>query len=437
MSTTPENLNNPNAIENSVPKKSGGLGFKFALALLVILAGTGAAGYLAYERGMANQYLPEVLQKKLPAGVTLNPVETPNNNTADTNAANAPNTANPPTTPSTATAENTTAATSGSGNTAASASNTPSTANADTNGTTATTATPAGSSASPATTPPSVAAAPATQAAAPQPLISNAVTAALMTTLDAQNQWQSLQFDFNQNWDTAHALQQIQMLKNQLQAANNSALLPSISALTQVEGQIQAWNGLNPKANLAALQQSVTDIGKLHIRTTQEQQENEAQAASGLWNRFVATLKQIFAVKRVNTNEVQMLDNANAAIVKQGINANLMYALWLAHNGQWGAAQEQLRMANGTVQQYGQGYTLDALKPMMENASWPSAPDFSIVQQALTQARSQLAAQMQSEAGSRSSTPAATPSPALPSATTPATPAATPNNPTSNKGVSL
>lgn len=437
MSTTPENLNNPNAIENSVPKKSGGLGFKFALALLVVLAGTGAAGYLAYERGMANQYLQEVSQKKLPAGVTLNPVETPNNNTADTNAANAPNTANPPTTPSTATAENTTAATSGSGNTAASASNTPSTANADTNGTTATTATPAGSSASPATTPPSVAAAPATQAAAPQPLISNAVTAALMTTLDAQNQWQSLQFDFNQNWDTAHALQQIQMLKNQLQAANNSALLPSISALTQVEGQIQAWNGLNPKANLAALQQSVTDIGKLHIRTTQEQQENEAQAASGLWNRFVATLKQIFAVKRVNTNEVQMLDNANAAIVKQGINANLMYALWLAHNGQWGAAQEQLRMANGTVQQYGQGYTLDALKPMMENASWPSAPDFSIVQQALTQARSQLAAQMQSEAGSRSSTPAATPSPALPSATTPATPAATPNNPTSNKGVSL
>lgn len=426
MSTTPENLNNPNAIENSVPKKSGGLGFKFALALLVVLAGTGAAGYLAYERGMANQYLPEVLQKKLPAGVTLNPVETPNTNTADTNAANTSNTANTPTTPSTAPAENTTAATSGSGSTAASASNTPSTANADTNGTAA--AAPTGSSASPATTPPSVAAAPATQAAAPQPLISNAVTAALMTTLDAQNQWQSLQFDFNQNWDTAHALQQIQMLKNQLQAANNSALLPSISALTQVEGQIQAWNGLNPKANLAALQQSVTDIGKLHIRTTQEQQENEAQAASGLWNRFVATLKQIFAVKRVNTNEVQMLDNANAAIVKQGINANLMYALWLAHNGQWGASQEQLRMANGTVQQYGQGYTLDALKPMMENTSWPSAPDFSIVQQALTQARSQLAAQMQSEAGSRSSAPAAA---------TPATPAVTPNNPTSNKGVSL
>ena len=426
MSTTPENLNNPSAIENSVPKKSGGLGFKFALALLVVLAGTGAAGYLAYERGMANQYLPEVLQKKLPAGVTLNPVETPNTNTADTNAANTSNTANTPTTPSTAPAENTTAATSGSGSTAASASNTPSTANADTNGTAA--AAPTGSSASPATTPPSVAAAPATQAAAPQPLISNAVTAALMTTLDAQNQWQSLQFDFNQNWDTAHALQQIQMLKNQLQAANNSALLPSISALTQVEGQIQAWNGLNPKANLAALQQSVTDIGKLHIRTTQEQQENEAQAASGLWNRFVATLKQIFAVKRVNTNEVQMLDNANAAIVKQGINANLMYALWLAHNGQWGASQEQLRMANGTVQQYGQGYTLDALKPMMENTSWPSAPDFSIVQQALTQARSQLAAQMQSEAGSRSSAPAAA---------TPATPAVTPNNPTSNKGVSL
>ena len=62
MSTTPENLNNPSASTNSTPKKSGGLGAKLALALLVILAGTGAAGYLAYERGMANPYLPEILQ---------------------------------------------------------------------------------------------------------------------------------------------------------------------------------------------------------------------------------------------------------------------------------------------------------------------------------------------------------------------------------------
>lgn len=424
MSTNPNNLNNPSAIESSTPKKSGGLGFKFALALLVLLAGTGAAGYLAYERGMANQYLPEVLQKKLPAGITLNPTEPSTASSTDTGSSNAGATS---TAPSASPTESTTTPAQPDANATAStsATTTPPTA-----GETNTTTTPPATA---ATTPP--VAVPAPAAPATQPLISNAVTAALMTTLDAQNQWQTLQSDFNQNWDTAHALQQIQMLKNQLQAVNNSALLPSISALTQVEGQIQAWNGLNPKANLAALQQSVTDINKLHIRTTQEQEQAEEQAVpSGWWNRFVATLKQVFHVKRVNTNEVQALDNASAAIVKQGINANLMYALWLAHNGQWSTAQEQLRMANSTVQQYGQGYTLDALKPMMDNASWPSAPDFSIVQQALTQARAQLAAQMQSEAGVHPTAPTNA-APVTPAPTTPTTPAAP--NTAGSKGVSL
>ena len=420
MSTTPENLNNPTAITNSAPKKSGGLGFKFALALLVVLAGTGAAGYLAYERGMANQYLPEVLQKKLPAGVTLSPAEPPASGATDANVAN--NTSATPT--AAAPAENSTAPAQTDANATPAANSNAAAAN------------PTPAPGATAVTPAPAASTPQMQAqAAPQPLISNAVTAALMTTLDAQNQWQTLQSDFNQNWDTAHALQQIQMLKNQLQALNNSALLPSISALTQVEGQIQAWNSLNPKANLAALQQSVTDINQLHVRTTQEQEQaNEQAAPSGWWNRFVATLKQIFHVKRVNTNEVQALDNASAAIVKQGINANLMYALWLAHNGQWSTAQEQLRMANSTVQQYGQGYTLDALKPMMDNAAWPATPDFSIVQQALTQARAQLAAQMQSEAGVKPAA-ASIPPAAVPNNATPNTNPAPNNN--GSKGVSL
>ena len=443
MSNTPENQLNTSATDSTTAKKSSGLGSKLALTLLVLLAGTGAAGYLAYERGMANPYLPEILHKKTPETVTLTPVTpttpaTPSttNESAPAPAPAAPTNDQPASAAgSSATAATTTPPASAAGSSATAATTTPpadgtttppaATPNAD--GTAATA--PAASAAPNASTPTTTASAPTVA----KPLISNAVTSALLTTMDAQNQWQALQYDFHQNWDIAAALQQIQMLKNQLQAANNSALLPSISALTQVEGQIQAWNSLNPKANLAALQQSMSDMGQLHIRTTQEQQKAEEQAApSGWWNRFIATLKQVFEVKRVNTNEIQALDNATAAIVKQGINANLTTALWSARSGQWSVAQEQIRMASSTIAQYGQGYNLDALKPLIDNTSaWPASPDFAVVQQALTQARAQLAAQMQSESGV-STTPS---QPAQ--ATPPTAPASQPNSADSNKGVSL
>ena len=428
MSNTPENQLNTSATDSTTAKKSGGLGFKLALTLLVLLAGTGAAGYLAYERGMANPYLPEVLQKKTPETVTLTPVSPTAPATPCTSNESASATA-----PSGAVTGNEQPANAAGSSAAmtpppADGNATPPTANPNAADHAATVA----PNAAPNTATAPAAPAPAAPAAA-KPLISNAVTSALLTTMDAQNQWQALQYDFHQNWDTANALQQIQMLKNQLQAANNSALLPSISALTQVEGQIQAWNSLNPKANLAALQQSMSDIGQLHIRTTQEQQKAEEQAApSGWWNRFIATLKQVFEVKRVNTNEVQALDNATAAIVKQGINANLTTALWSARSGQWSVAQEQIRMASSTIAQYGQGYNLDALKPLIDNTgAWPSSPDFTVVQQALTQARAQLTAQMQSESG-------VSVTPVQPTqATPPAAPTSQPNSADANKGVSL
>ena len=434
MSNTPENQLNTSATDSTTAKKSSGLGFKLALTLLVLLAGTGAAGYLAYERGMANPYLPEVLQKKTLETVTLTPVS-PTEPAAPTAPAT-PGTSNEsasataPTGAVTSNEQPANAAGSSAATTTppADGNATPPAANPNAADNAAT----AAPNAAPNTATAPAAPAPAAPAAA-KPLISNAVTSALLTTMDAQNQWQALQYDFHQNWDTANALQQIQMLKNQLQAANNSALLPSISALTQVEGQIQAWNSLNPKANLAALQQSMSDIGQLHIRTTQEQQKAEEQAApSGWWNRFIATLKQVFEVKRVNTNEVQALDNATAAIVKQGINANLTTALWSARSGQWSVAQEQIRMASSTIAQYGQGYNLDALKPLIDNTgTWPSSPDFAVVQQALTQARAQLTAQMQSESG-------VSVTPTQPTqATPPAAPTSQPNSADANKGVSL
>ena len=427
MSNTPENQLNTSATDSTTAKKSSGLGSKLALTLLVLLAGTGAAGYLAYERGMANPYLPEILHKKTPETITLTPVTPTTPATPSTTNESAPAPA-----PATASTTNEQAASATGSSTAtttppADSTTTPPAATPNADGTAATA--PAASAAPNASAPAATAPAPA----AAKPLISNAVTSALLTTMDAQNQWQALQYDFHQNWDTAAALQQIQMLKNQLQAANNSALLPSISALTQVEGQIQAWNSLNPKANLAALQQSMSDIGQLHIRTTQEQQKAEEQAApSGWWNRFIATLKQVFEVKRVNTNEIQALDNATAAIVKQGINANLTTALWSARSGQWSVAQEQIRMASSTIAQYGQGYNLDALKPLIDNTgTWPSSPDFAVVQQALTQARAQLTAQMQSESG-------VSVTPVQPTqATPPAAPTSQPNSADANKGVSL
>ena len=218
--------------------------------------------------------------------------------------------------------------------------------------------------------------------------------------MDAQTQWQAMQFDFNQRWDTANALQTIQTLKNQLQALNNSATLPTLGALSQTEAQIQAWHALNPQAQLAALQQAIVDADKLHIRTIQEPTPEAAPA--GMWSRFIATLKTMFAIKRVNTAQDAALDAANAAIVKQGIVANLMSAQWSARNGQWQSAQTQLRTANANIQSYGQGYTLDSLKPLMDASSFPTPPDFNTVQQALMQARAQLAAQAQSE---RTATP--------------------------------
>lgn len=213
--------------------------------------------------------------------------------------------------------------------------------------------------------------------------------------MDAQTQWQAMQFDFNQRWDTANALQTIQTLKNQLQALNNSATLPTLGALSQTEAQIQAWHALNPQAQLAALQQAIVDADKLHIRTIQEPTPEAAPA--GMWSRFIATLKTMFAIKRVNTAQDAALDAANAAIVKQGIVANLMSAQWSARNGQWQSAQAQLRTANANIQSYGQGYTLDSLKLLMDASSFPTPPDFNTVQQALMQVRAQLAAQAQSD----------------------------------------
>ena len=374
MANTPEQQSPAPTTSSTTPtntdttRSSSGMGFKFSVAMLVILAGLGASSYLAYQRGMVNPYLPQMLQKNTADSVALTPVQpTP------TESAPAIVNTNPAPVLTPPTAETTNSA-------AASTSPTPVT-----------------------TTAPIAPVAPTlvpSSPSAPVVIMGSATTNALLSIMDAQTQWQAMQFDFNQRWDTANALQTIQTLKNQLQALNNSATLPALSALSQTEAQVQAWHALNPQANLAALQQAIVDVDKLQVRTVQEPAKEAAP--TGMWARFIATLKNIFAIKRVNTAQDAALDAANAAIVKQGIVANLMSAQWAARNGQWQSAQTQLRTANANIQSYGQGYTLDSLKPLMDASIFPAQPDFNTVQQALMQARTQLAAQAQSE---RTATP--------------------------------
>ena len=365
-------------------KQSSGAGFKLSMALLVILAGLGASSYVAYQRGMVNPYLPQMLQKNTADAVALTPVEsTPaQTNSTESNSTTASATSSNTTAPTLATTPTDTA-TSATPNNSTTPLTTPSTAPTAQTGT-PTSPMPSAVSPSASTTP-----------TAPTVITNSAATNALLSVMDAQTQWQAMQFDFNQRWDTANALQTIQTLKNQLQALNNSATLPALSALSQTEAQIQAWHALNPQAHLAALQQAIVDADKMRIRTIQE--PIQEAAPTGMWARFIATLKTIFAIKRVNTAQDAALDTAHAAIVKQGIMANLMSAQWAARNGQWQSAQSQLRTANASIQTYGQGYTLDSLKPWMDTSNFPTPPDFNTVQQALMQARAQLAAQTQSE----------------------------------------
>ena len=388
---------------NSKPKKSGGMKFKLSAALLVILAGLGASSYLAYERGLANPYLPQMLQKQSAAGVAIT-IDNTSNPTAANGNPPAPVLAPPVADTTNNTGNSTTTPPANAGgatnSTPAAPTNTPAIPPIASNAT----PTPAMPAATP-TTPTAPATTP--NPAASAVIVGSASTNALLSIMDAQTQWQAMQFDFNQRWDTANALQTIQNLKNQLQALNNSAALPAIGALSQTEAQIQAWHTLNPQANLAALQQSIVDADQLQIRTTQE--PAKAAAPTSLWGKFIATLKSIFAIKRVNTAKDAALDTANAAIVKQGIIANLMTAQWAARNGQWQSAQAQLRTANASIQSYGQGYNLDSLKPLMDASNFPAQPDFNTVQQALMQARAQVAAQAQSERTSSAVKPSGAP----------------------------
>lgn len=391
MANTPEQQSPPPTTSATPPtnpdkKPSSGVGFKLSVAMLVILAGLGASSYLAYQRGMINPYLPQMLQKNTADAVALTPVEPTPAQTSPTESTVSDTNTPAPTVTSPATESSTSATPSNDTMSAPTASTAPTTPTAQIVPTA-----PAATAPAPMTP---------TVPSAPSVIMGSATTNALLSIMDAQTQWQAMQFDFNQRWDTANALQTIQTLKNQLQALNNSATLPALSALSQTEAQVQAWHALNPQANLAALQQAIVDVDKLQVRTVQEPAKEAAP--TGMWARFIATLKNIFAIKRVNTAQDAALDAANAAIVKQGIVANLMSAQWAARNGQWQSAQTQLRTANANIQSYGQGYTLDSLKPLMDASIFPAQPDFNTVQQALMQARTQLAAQAQSE---RTATP--------------------------------
>lgn len=394
--TKPNDSTNPSSAQDKQSKqaKQSNLKPKLAVAGLVFFASTGVAGYFAYQHGFINPYLPELIQKG-------NPI----NSSLDTQANPAPTPSNPsnPSAHSAISVDNSTAnreikiesgpSTPQNANNLNSSSTTPENTQAtnaiatSSNATTQANQTAQLSAATPNNSDQqAVLIATKTQVLVEQ---NNATTARLLGIIDAQNQWQTVQYTFLQNWNTALALQTTQALKAQLQALNDSSVLPSISALTQSETQIQAWHQLTPQTHLDTLQQAINDLPKLTLRT--KQTPTTVPQEEGIWAKFTATLKSLFSVRHINTAQTETtLDNANAAIVKQGIHANLLTAQWSARNGQWASAQEQIRQAHESIQKYGQGYTLDALKPLMDITQFPVLPDFTTPSASLAQARAHL-----------------------------------------------
>jgi hypothetical protein len=373
---------------------------------LIIVLSSAVASYFAYEQGMIDPYLPEMLHKRAPT--TSNPIQVEQ---APTNQPLGPigidTTSNQ--TPSQASNQTSNQTSNGSINLAE-----PNSAPTQSNQATAPNSSGVNTPTNPAPSNP----APINPFSSPTDSSKNALseqqisqitrqtqaiiahnntqTNALLNIMDIQNQWQSAHHQFNQTWDTAAALQSIQSLKAQLRTLNHPSVLTSISALEQTESQLQAWHQIGPQTHLNTLTLAVNDLPKLSIRT--HTQATHVPKATGLWDQFIATLKSLFSIRHINTAHTeQSLDSANAAIILQGIHANLLAAQWAARNGQWSSAQTQLRQASQHIRTYGQGYHLDAVQPLLAIEQFPAMPDFSSPTTALAQARSQLSAQLSNQ----------------------------------------
>lgn len=362
-----------------LPAKSSGM--KKTLVYLVVLAALGGGGYLAYSQGALDSYLPSSLQSSKHV-VTPTPVTSPSNTAVNNNSSSTSATVTSTTTNSVSTPN--TAATTPTDTTATSAS------------TTTAVSTPAANTTSITSTNPAV----PLPAGTPVVLSINGAPAnALLSAMDAQWQWQAAQIDFQQRWDGAQLLSRIQGLKSQLQNTKDAHFAPAIAALAQVETQAQAWQALQPQTQLAALQQASLALDQVKLRTAAPDAKAtrvEPTESLGIWDRIVASLKDIIVVEHVErTQNVAVLDESSAVLIKQSINAHLNLAQWAAHNGQWAEAQKQAKAANDLLAQWAQPDSINAfsgLKPLIDQSTWPTAPDLNTVAVSLEQTRAGLSA---------------------------------------------
>lgn len=347
------------------PKKRSA--FKRGVIRIAILSVLGGTGYVAYQQGAMDQYLPHMLQAKgQPEAISAvanadlavaknaeNANATPHNASAQTmtdlqvamqqqaiaNAASAANKSNPPVGDGGVSNNNLSVAAPNSG--------------------------------------------------LPNIVINGASANALLTAYDAQWQWSSVTDDFIRRADASLALQNAQNLKSQLQASKDPAFAPALSALAQTETQLQAWSSVPSAAFLKSLAQSLEAIDKLDVKNKDVALISVANMS--WWERIIASLKNVVEIKKIdNAKEAQMLNPATAALVKQSIIARLLSAQWAAQTGQWSSAQQHAKAATEMATQWSDVNALASIKPLVDAAAFPAQPDFSAVSTALQQARNQL-----------------------------------------------
>ena len=341
--------NTPSVAVEQTKKRSG---FKRSLMYLLVLGVLGGSGYIAYEQGALDQYLPVAMKAKQETVVSA-PTAVADNPTTAT-----PNTAAPVTT--VAPAES---------GVAANATNTTSTPTPTVNNLTPITLS-----------------------------INSAQGNALLTAVDAQWQWQAAQQDFKQRWDGAALLQQIQSLKVQLQSSRDANFAPALAALAQAETQVQAWQSTQSVSYLTALQQASVAADSIQLRTkvSEPAAAVDSAPATGFWASLMASLKDVIVVEKVDASSEKVLDESTAALIKQSVHARLLLAQLAAQSGQWPQAQTHAKAANDLLTQWGDDSSqsvLSGLKPLIEQTTWATVPDLNVVTLALQQTRAAMSAQ--------------------------------------------
>ncbi len=362
--------NTPSVAVEQTKKRSG---FKRSLMYLLVIGVLGGSGYIAYEQGALDQYLPVAMKAKQETVVSAPTAVADNPTTATPNAAAPATTVTPnpvindATTPSSV-APVTTVAPAESG-VAANATNTTSTPTPTVNNLTPITLS-----------------------------INSAQGNALLMAVDAQWQWQAAQQNFKQRWDGAALLQQIQSLKVQLQASRDANFAPALAALTQAETQVQAWQSTQSVSYLTALQQAIVAADSIQLRTkvSKPAAAVDSAPATGFWASLMASLKDVIVVEKVDASSEKVLDESTAALIKQSVHARLLLAQLAAQSGQWPQAQTHAKAANDLLTQWGDGSSqsvLSGLKPLIEQTTWATVPDLNVVTLALQQTRAAMSAQ--------------------------------------------